>query len=172
MHNDVQESPRTVALDASVLLNFLNLGREELLTKFKDLDWVIPQPVEQEVMRPLQRQSLRDAIEAGLFRRVPVQGMRVTQRYLALRQRFGQGESSCLALAENHGWLMACDERGALFREMDRKLGQERILNTPGLFCLAIQRGLLTVEQADRLKQELEDRHRFRMKVASFRDLF
>lgn len=43
-------------------------------------------------------------------------------------------------------------------------------MTTAGLFVLAIQAGLLSVEEADQAKVMLE-RHRFRMKFRSFREL-
>jgi hypothetical protein len=65
---------------------------------------------------------------------------------------------------------VASDEGGAFRREADARLGTGRIINTPGLFLMAIRAGILSVEQADEAKEILE-RHRFRMRFRSFREL-
>ncbi len=65
---------------------------------------------------------------------------------------------------------MASDEGGAFLREATARLGAGRIINTPGLFLMAIRAGIISVEQADEAKTVLEQR-RFRMKFCSFRDL-
>jgi hypothetical protein len=55
-------------------------------------------------------------------------------------------------------------------REAIARLGEGRLVNTAGLFVLAIRAGLLSIEEAEQAKAELE-RHRFRMAFRSFRDL-
>jgi hypothetical protein len=75
-----------------------------------------------------------------------------------------------LALAARSSALVASDEKRQFLREAQRRLGPGRILNTPGLFLLAIRRGALTVEEADAAKAVLE-RHRFQMTFKSFREL-
>lgn len=84
--------------------------------------------------------------------------------------KLGSGEAACLALAQSRGWLIASDERRVFFREVVRRLGPGSILNTAGLFVLAIHSGAITVDEADDAKALLE-RHRFRMRFASFRDV-
>jgi hypothetical protein len=54
------------------------------------------------------------------------------------------------------------DERRALRREVERRLGQGRLITTPGLFVLGIQADVISVKEADRAKDLLEHR-RFRM---------
>ena len=58
----------------------------------------------------------------------------------------GKGESACIAIAEQREWLVASDERGRFLRIAKERLGEGRILNTPGLFVLGIRAGLLSVE--------------------------
>ena len=82
----------------------------------------------------------------------------------------GVGEASCLALAAKRGWLVACDERRVFLREARARLGEGRILNTPGIYILSLQAGLITVAAADQAKATLEA-HRFRMAFRSFGDL-
>jgi predicted nucleic acid-binding protein len=90
--------------------------------------------------------------------------------YAELRRVMGKGEAACLALAEARGWIVASDEKKRFRREVIARLGEERLVTTAGLFVLAIRAGLLSVEEADQAKAILE-RHRFRMKFRSFREL-
>ena len=84
--------------------------------------------------------------------------------------RFGRGESACLAIAVCRKWAIATDET------KDRRLSQEItgralvVINTPGILLKAIMEKVLSIEDADAIKGELEKR-RFRMKFRSFRDL-
>ena len=82
----------------------------------------------------------------------------------------GRGEAACLSMAEQRGWLVAVDERGRFLRMARERIGEGRILNTPGILLLAIRAGLLSVDEADGLKARLET-HRYRMKFDSFRDV-
>jgi hypothetical protein len=66
--------------------------------------------------------------------------------------------------------MVASDERRLFRREVVTRIGEDRLLTTVHLYVLAIEAGLLTVEQADRDKDELE-RQRFKTGVASFGDL-
>jgi predicted nucleic acid-binding protein len=80
------------------------------------------------------------------------------------------GEAACLALAIEKGWSIASDERRRFRREAEARIGKDRILGTADLFVLAIQTGVLTVQEADADKLRLEQQ-RFRMPFGSFRDL-
>ena len=46
-----------------------------------------------------------------------------------------------------------------------------RILGTRDLVVSMIGQGLLSIEEADRIKREWATRHRFRLRLASFGDL-
>ena len=80
------------------------------------------------------------------------------------------GEAACIARAVRRGALVASDEKRAFRREAEARLGPGRVLNTPGLLLLGIRRGILTVDEADEMKQTLE-RLRFRMMFESCREL-
>jgi hypothetical protein len=73
-------------------------------------------------------------------------------------------------MAVSTGWMIASDERRLFRREVVARIGEDRLLTTVRLYVLAIEAGLLTIEQADQDKDELE-RRRFKTGVASFRDL-
>jgi hypothetical protein len=68
------------------------------------------------------------------------------------------------------GWTLASDEKGRFRREAETRLGKGHLIGTAELFVLAIQAGLLTVEESDADKAVLE-RCRFKMPFRSFGDL-
>lgn len=163
-------SARTVVVDASVLINLIHLERLDLLAKLEGFEFAVPEQAKAEVSDPAQAAGLSRAIEAGWLRNETSTETKEIALYAELVAVMGRGEAACLAMAEGRGWLVGCDEGGRFRREALARVGQDRLVNTPGLFVLAIRRGLLTVEQADRIK-DLLAQQRYVMPFASFRDL-
>ena len=161
---------RTAALDASVLINFLRLERLDILTAIPEIDFVVPEQVVAEITDPQQARTLDAAIRGGRLRSERSTDLDELAAYADLRQFMGPGEAACLSMAEQRGWFVAVDERGRFLRMARERIGEGRILNTPGILLLAIRAGRLSVDEADGLKARLEA-HRFRMKFDSFRDV-
>ena len=159
-----------VALDASVLINFLVISKVSLLASLPGIGFVVPDEVVAEIRRPAQARALAAAIDRGDLRRLESMTPDEADDFLRLNEDFGRGESACLAVARARGWFVACDERGAFLNRAGKALGEGRVLDTPNLLMLAIDAGLLTIAEADELKQELESA-RFKMPFGSFRDL-
>ena len=164
---------RTVTIvlaDTSVLVNLAIVDRLDLLGALSGFDFCVPEEVVDEVRRPEQRRLLDQALHAGHLERARLTGLPVLDHYRELRHDLGPGEAACLALAYAEGWSVACDEKRFFRREARRLLGEGRLLNTPGLFVLAIRQGYWTVSEADQAKEILE-RNRFRMRFRSFDEL-
>ena len=123
-----------------------------------------------EVTDPRQVQVLQAALAEGALSQESISSPEELEIYAELSQILGSGESACLALAANRGWLVACDEKRVFLREARNRLGDNRIINTPGLYVLWVRLGLLSVEQADDAKTTLET-NRFKMSIVSFRDV-
>ena len=166
----IGDATRTAALDASVLINFLRLERLDILAAIGDIDFVVPEQVVEEITVPQQIQTLNAAIRGGQLRSERSTTPDELASYAYFRQFMGRGEAACLSIAEQRGWLVAVDERGRFLRIARERIGEGRILNTPGILLLAIRAGLLSVDEADVLKARLET-HRYRMKFNSFRDV-
>jgi predicted nucleic acid-binding protein len=162
---------RTVVLDASVVINLIHAGRLDLLGKIEGYEFVVPeQVIALEVTYPEQAQALAAALEAGWVRRVESTETVEIDLYAQLTAVMGKGEAACLAMAAHRGWMVACDEAGRFRRQADARIGRDKVVNTPGIIVLAIRRGLLSIEEADGIKDVLEQ-HRYVMPFASFRDL-
>ncbi len=159
-----------VVTDANILINLVHVGRLDLLGKLLRYSFVVPEQVIAEVKDPPQSVVLAKALDEGLLTAEKLTQIAELELYAELLMKLGSGEAACLALAQSRGWLIASDERRVFFREVVRRLGPGSILNTAGLFVLAIHSGAITVDEADDAKALLE-RHRFRMRFASFRDV-
>ena len=160
----------TVAVDASVLINFLLLNRVDILGALSDYCFVVSDAVHKEITRPDQQILLSDAFDAKLLHKKKGTDPSELYVFAALTEVMGVGEASCLAAAEHRGWLLASDERGLFLRIARERIGENRILTTPEILLRAIRAGIITVEQADEAKACLE-KNRFRMKFDSFADL-
>ena len=160
----------TVALDASVLINFLILDGLGILADVPGFSFVVLDAVEHEVLRPHQQRTLA----GGFQQRFVVRAGVATPQELAIfaehRRVMGLGEAACLAAAEARGWMRASDER-RLFRRIAReRIGDSRILTTPGILVLAAETGVITVEELRDAKKVLE-RNRFRVPSGAWGDI-
>lgn len=160
----------TVVIDTNILINLMHVGRIPILGGLQQFDFVITEEVAGEIEWPQQQEQLQKALSAGILRTEPTSDLPVVTLFAELRQQMGAGEAAALALACHKGWIVASDERKAFRREAINRLGQARILTTPGIYVLAIRSGLLTIEEADADKAKLEV-CRFAMNFGSFRDV-
>jgi predicted nucleic acid-binding protein len=163
-------SVAVVVTDANILINFMRAERLPLLGALASFEFVIPEEVVAEITDPVQREQLEAALTRGELHTFVLEDIAELTIYAELRHVMGKGEAACLALAEVRGWIVASDEKKRFRREVIVRLGEGRLVTTAGLFVLAIRAGLLSVEEADQAKAMLE-RHRFRMKFQSFRNL-
>jgi predicted nucleic acid-binding protein len=163
-------TPRLVLTDTNVLLNLAFVDRLDLLGAFPDLRFCAPREVVEEVLRPRERALVDWALTQGTLGEMVLEGSEPLALFAELLQIMGRGESACLALAAHHRSWIASDEKRAFRREAVRLLGAGSILNTPGLIVLAIRRNLLSLDEADEIKQALE-RHRFKMTFGSFSEI-
>ena len=161
----------TVALDASVLINFLILNRVAILANLPGYRFVVLDAVEQEVQRPKQQVVLADAFQDNLIGRASAATPEELGIFAAHRRVMGVGEAACLAAAEHRAWLLASDERRVFRRIACERIGESRILTTPSLLSLAVKKGVISVGELRDANTKLE-RNRFRMPPGTFKELF
>ena len=147
---------RTVITDANVLINLTHAGRLDFLGKLPGLTFVVTPDVLAEIVLPDQKQQVDGAVAVGIFRIEELSSPETIALFAELRHLMGAGEAASLALAVQMGWAVASDEKRAFRREALARLGQGRILTTPGLYVAAIRAGLLSVAQADADKARLD----------------
>ena len=160
----------TVALDTSVLINFLILNRVEIPANLPGYRFVVLDAVELEVLRPQQQATLAAAFEQRLLDRVGAATPQELEIFAEHRKRMGLGEAACLAAAEARGWMLASDERRVFRRIARERIGDSRILTTPGILVEAVSGGVISVEDLRGVTEELE-RNRFRVPPGAFEGL-
>ena len=160
---------RLVLVDANILFNLAFVDHLHLLGALLDLDFRAPVEVLAEIVSQRERILVETALNNCHIGEATFSDV-AESRFVESRRSLGMGEAACLALAVHRKALVASDEKRAFRREAEARLGPGRILNTPGLLLLSIRGGLLTIEEADEIKQALESK-RFRTKFGSFREL-
>ena len=158
---------RNVALDACVLINFLNVDRISILGELPQYRFYIPDAVHDEVIRPEQRRGLAIAYQKGIVYREDTPQIEENKVIAELTRSMGKGEAACLAAAQCRGWMLASDEKGKFKKMAVERIGQERIIGTADILCAAIRGSIITVPQADEIKANLEG-HAFTMPFHSF----
>lgn len=161
---------QAVVADANILINLIHIGRLSAPGLLPPFDFVVPSEVVAEILNEGQSAALRAAIDASHLARVTFQDTEELTAFAELASFLGKGESACLALAQQRGWWVASDERGAFQREALQRLGPGRLINTLGILLSAVHAGVLTVDEADQAKAVLE-RNCFRVRFKSFREL-
>lgn len=165
---NAEENKPFVVADTSLLLNFLKIGRVDLLAAFYRI--IITEHVRGEVTDPGHRTTLEEAIASGLIEESVVTDPGELGLFSRLNVFLDRGEAAAIAVAERRGWILGLDEKGVALREAMSRLGAARILNTVGVLVECIRRGVLSIEEADEIKDELA-RKRFVIKLGSFSEL-
>ena len=163
-----EENKPLVVADTSLLLNFLKIGRIDLLAAFYRI--VITEHVRTEVTDPDHRKALDEAIANGSIEETAVTDPRELGMFSQLNVFLDRGESAAIAVAVQRGWILGLDEKGVALREARSRLGTSRILNTVGVLANCIRQGLLSIKEADEIKEDLA-RKRFVIKLGSFAEL-
>ena len=165
--------PAVVVTDASVLVNFLRIDRIDLIGKHSHA-FIVTDHVAHEVSDryPDQQQRFASAVEAGALSQQSVTSPAEIALFgkLSASGRLGAGECSAIAVAVHRRHTLAMDDRRATMQawRADRTL---RVLTTQDLMVSMIGEGLLDIIEADSIKDEWAARHRFRLKLASFREV-
>lgn len=158
-----------IVLDASVLLNFANIGRIDLLGNL-GASIVLPDQVFDEVRYRGHRDAVKDALASGTLDLQSVRNPMEVELFAKLRAggRLGAGECAVLAVAINRNWIAGIQDLRA--RKEGRRLYDElELCDTEDLVLRLIQTRDLTLDEADRYLVEWATKHRFRSRITTFR---
>lgn len=162
-----EHSGRTTVTDASVLLNYLGLGRLDLLTRLPRRTVLTPE-VDREAKR--NRAPLDAALAAGeITIESPPLAPDDAALFARLAQRLSLADASCVVAAKVLGADLATDDR-ATRRAAEDVLPHDTLVGTEMLLAEAVRAGLLTLTDGDALLGELV-KIKYRPKVASLREL-
>lgn len=158
-----------VALDTSVLINFLRLDRLDLLTDHSNWRFVVTDHVVSEVIETIQQNRLSHALSQSQIDLVLICEQSELERFGQINTFLGKGESAAIAVAESRDWLIALDEGGKARRTIQEGSCKNRLITTPGILLDLLKKQSVTVENADEMKVKLEAMN-YRMSFDSFSD--
>lgn len=171
-----KDAPIILILDASVLINFLCIGRADLLGQHS-ASIFITEHVTDEVTRayPKQLAVLTAAKDAGIIKELQITELAEITLMSSIRtrpggKRLGVGECSAIAVAVNRGYELGIDDEPAIKQIQSLKLNV-KVHRTRDIVVALIRTGNLSVEDADAIKVDWETNHRFRQKFKSFGEL-
>ena len=159
------------------MINFLKIDRMDLIGRYPGR-LLATDHVQSELADdyPEQRSRYEAAVTGGLLDTCSVTDPAEVSLFgrLGPGVRLGAGECSAIAVALSRGFAIAIDDNRAIkiaLREAELAGKRLIVLRTQEIVVALIRASALTVEEADRVKAEWEQRHRFRLKVRSFKDL-
>lgn len=166
-----------VVADTSVLINFLKVDRMDLVGRYPGR-LLATDHVESELADdyPEQKARYEAAVAAKVLDTCSVTDPAEVALFLRLGPgvRLGAGECSAIAVALSRGYAIAIDDNRAIkaaLREAELARAKLSVLRTQDLMVALIRASVLTADEADQVKAEWEQQHRFRLKARSFRDL-
>lgn len=163
-------------IETSVLINFLRIGRTDLLGRHPGYRFVVIDYVKAEITTHYGAQvaTLEAALQSGeLFPDIPPN--QVTMQELSLfssmaGRRIGTGERAAIAAAVARGLPLAMDDERAWKRAAAFCPATTRE-STVSLMVSLIKAGVIDVAAADVIKADWEANHRFRLRFASFAEV-
>lgn len=166
-----------IVADTSVLINFLKIDRMDLIgrypRRFLATDHVAAEIADS---YPDQQRRYAAAVAAGLLDTCAVVDPAEIELFARLGpgDRLGAGECSAIAVALNRRYPIAIDDNRAVNRALreSRIAGAKlEVCRTPDIMTTLIRAGIISISDADHIKDEWAAHHRFRIKAASFQEL-
>jgi predicted nucleic acid-binding protein len=165
-------SPIVIA-DTSVLINFLAINRMDLIERHS-CRFLITDQVRQEITEHYQEQfsHLKEVLEQGILEEISVTDPEEVEAFAKLTEleSFGHGECACIAVALHRSYTLAIDDKKAI-KQARLSCPTIRIATTEDLMVSMINTGLITVNEADAIKDEWALSYKFKLKISSFADL-
>jgi predicted nucleic acid-binding protein len=167
-----QTGRQLVVLDTSVLLNFLRVGRLDLLVELPGHEFLVTDHVRGEVTDHASSQLLVAALAEKRLREERVDAPDEVAAFgqLTAVRTLGVGECAALAVAVCRRLRIAIDDKAAR-KKATAMFGFERFVGTADLVVSAIQSGIVDVVAADHMKLRWQTELRFHLTINSFRDL-
>lgn len=163
--------------DSSVLLNFLNIDRMDLIGSHQPR-CAATQEVVAEIQYLHQKERLEKAIGHGHLEVIAVTDPREVELFARLSagpvRRLGPGERSSIAVALNRGYPLAMDDKRAVGPAQVLAAAESKSLIVYGTqdICLRlIGSGHISIAQADIFLVEWRTQHRFNLPIRSFAEL-
>jgi len=125
----------------NILINLCHAGMLSILERLPGFEFMVPLEVDAEITDAEQQRQLDELFARGVVKREALATLGELTIYAELRAIMSSGEAACIALAQSRGMYLASDERSAFLREAKARVSESKLLNTPGLFVLALRAG-------------------------------
>ena len=160
-----------VVADTSVLINFLCIDRMDLIGRHPQR-FLATDHVGAEITSsyPEQLARYQAAVASGQIDTCSV----IDPEELSLLkpgEMLGAGECSAIAVAIRRRYPIAIDDNRAVKRAIREVGAKLEVVRTADVMVRLIRAGILDIATADRIKDDWELHHRFKIKTDSFRDL-
>ena len=162
-----------VLLDTSVLVNFARIGRLDLLARHPRYSFFVTDHVRAEVLEHFAEQfeAVNTAVNGGILTELTANTTAELEDFgrLLSTKRLGVGECSAIVVAKHRSLALGIDDVTARKKALKYDAALT-LLGTEELIASLIREGILSIEEADRIKGDWEANHRFTLKFASFRE--
>jgi predicted nucleic acid-binding protein len=163
-----------IITDTSVLINFLCGDRVALLSRLP-YNFYITEHAQEEIEKfyPELKASLDIATTTEVIfvhRDDTISELLSIQSVCEVNCHLGLGEISAMNVAVDNNWAFAVDDKVTL-SHCAKNHPSVKIFRTSDLIVEMIRQQLITVQEADLIKQDWENKLFFRLKFKSFGDL-
>ena len=169
----VKQPSFIIVTNTSVLINFLNINRLDLLSS-SSLLFLVTEHVREEIILDYSEQVQRyeQVLKEGIINEIVVDSLTELTLFSHIKQnpRLGQGECSAMTIAINRGYSLAIDDRRAI-KEAFVLAPKLTIVKTEDIMVIMIKEKLLTVAEADIILADWAANYRFQLKIKSFSEL-
>lgn len=170
--SDSQRAP--VLLDTSVLINFLAIDRTDLIAGHPQFRFVVTEHVRSEVTAHYGEQlaRLETALNEGGLQETRVESIEELALFAQLSRnpRLGLGECAAIAAAVTRTQRLAIDDKAARKAALEFAPGL-KVLDTQSIVLSLVRARVLTIEDADTIKETWARDHNFQLKISSFGDI-
>lgn len=152
--------PRTIVVDACLLITFGNAGKLALLSSTADRRIVVPPRSAAEVAKPpaslaLQQALRENSIGLEAINVEEVAAQRAFLRFNTMPAFRDRGEAEVLALADSRTWMLGSDDE-AVRRVAARQFGRDRLTGSLDFLVWAVREKRLTLRDARELLDQLD----------------
>jgi len=166
---------KVIVADTTILVNFLKINRLDLL-KQHSYEFKITDHVVEEITDSYknQRDLLIQSLNEGIFTQESLTSIKEIKLFAHLESRrvLGLGECSAIAYAIYNNYALAIDDKVAIKNAKsiaDELNANLKIFTTQDIMVSLIKKGVLDTTEADNIKSIWEVKHRFKLKIDSFR---
>ena len=158
---------RSTIIDTSVLINYLSVGRIDLLIKLSHRHMLITEEVHTEIIR--NRTVLEIALSAGQIEIANPLLYEDIELFARLTKILSIADASCIVAARALGTDLAADDR-ILRREALKVLPEASLFRTEALLAEAVRTNLLLIEEGNSILQALI-KMRYRPSISRLQEL-